>query len=38
MDKIKSNIKRFKNGKTIAFIDLDTNKVLLIKTPKGYKL
>lgn len=30
------NVKRFKNGKTIAFIDLDKKEVVLIKTTKGY--
>lgn len=31
------NIKRFKCGKIIAFIDLDKKEVVLIKTTKGYK-
>lgn len=31
------NIKRFKNGKTIAFIDVDKLQVILLKTTKGYK-
>jgi hypothetical protein len=30
------NIKRFKSGKTIAFIDMDKKQVVLIKTTKGY--
>lgn len=30
------NIKRFKSGKTIAFIDMDKKEVILIKNSKGY--